>query len=799
MSTGAGSFLLDGADVAVIHELVGLLDGTSTIDDLTGALPGFSRSSIEAVLDVLVESEAVEASGDSWQPGEPAAARPESTATVGGSARMATRDLSQARVLLVGLEPWGLVAGAALAAGGVGELHVIDDRPVSERDALSLAGWGNQLVGMRRSQALANAVARSSPRSGVLTSPLSLAASGELELPSERFDLAVVATAADEFGVLRAVARAAHRRRLRSLSASMQGTEAVVGPGVVPGSTACWNCYHHRRLAAMEDPWAADRLERASRYGLASGPPITHLAPAVGLLGSLVALEAVQMLDFAASCRLLGGVLIQDVVSLEASRHRLVQLPWCEVCGGAADNPASFGLRTTAGDDGLGESSPAARRPPPRGGDPDARLPDTGSPAEVRQQLSDWVDDHCGIIRSVAVDHPPAEDPASLRTAAAVLSWWGDPSRGVDVAGGKGVSAGAAMIGAVAEGLERYSASRVRPQDLLFARLDDLPPDDRFDPRDLGLYDEEQYARPGFPHARFDADRPLWWTRGWWVPSWRPAWLPALATHIDLPVAPENDFVQVTSNGLGAGVSPAAAARAAAFELIERDALMTTWLTRRPGRELLIDGTLGEAALETARQLRACGAVIRLVALSAGVRAPVVACLAFGDGIEWPAVSLASSSGPDLVSAARQALFEQGHGGPALRRALRAGVPVPARPEAVRTPFDHALFFTPADRAEAMDFLFASQEPPARIADLEEDEPLATVEDCGRRLAEAGVHLAVADVTSPDLRLGPWTVVRALGIGAQSIHFGWGMERRANPRLARLLKGPLHLLPHPLA
>jgi ribosomal protein S12 methylthiotransferase accessory factor len=785
VGTTAGSFLLDGADGTVIGRFVRLLDGTRTIEELAEALPGYSRTSIEAVLETLIESRAVEATTElQSQWGEPTAAAP--------------RDLSQARLLLVGLEPWGLVAGAALAAGGVGHLHVIDERPVSDRDARGLAGWGTQLVGVPRSQVLADEVARSSPRSRVVTSALSLAASGELELPQESFDLAVVATAAEEFSVLQAVARAAHRRRLRSMSASMQGTEAVVGPGVAPGSTACWNCYHHRRLAAMEDPWAADRLDRAARYGQPSGPPFTYLAPAVGLLGSLVALEALQMLNFAAPCRLLGGVLIQDVVTLETSRHRLVQLPWCEVCGGAADNPASSEPRTTHSDERSGEQSPLEARPPPQDGDPDARLPDTGSPADVRRQLSDWVDSHCGIIRSVAADHPPAEDPALPRTATAVLSWWGDLSRGVDSAGGKGPTVAAAMIGAVAEGLERYSASRVRPQDLRFARLDELPPDERLDPRDLGLYDDEQYERPGFPHARFDAGRPLWWAQGWWVPSWRPAWLPALATHIDVPVAPEDDFVQVTSNGLGAGVSPAAAARAAAFELIERDALVTTWLTRRPGRELLIDAALGEDALEIVRQLQTCGAVVRLVALSAGVRAPVVACLAFGDGDAWPAVTLASSSGPDLVSAARRAVFEQGHAGPAVRRAIRGGALVPSRPDAVRTPLDHALLFTPAGHAEAVDFLFGSPDPPAAIAELE-NEPILTVEDCGRRLAEAGVHLAVADVTSPDLRLGPWNVVRALGTGAQSIHFGWGMERRANPRLARLLNGPLNLLPHPLA
>jgi ribosomal protein S12 methylthiotransferase accessory factor len=766
VSGDSGRFMLDGRHAQVVEQIAALLDGTVTVDDVASRLAGFSRSSIASLLDLLIEHGVVE--------------------EVGGETRAPGTPLAAARIALVGLEPWGLLAGATLAASGVGELHALDDREIVPADASSLGDSRGELLGSRRSEAFARMLGRRFPSSRVVPGAVELTRNGEIALPPERFDLVIVAGAADDFDLLLGVARAAQRLGLRSMSASLQGTDAVVGPGVAPGSTACWQCYHYRRLAAVESPWAADALDRAFHQGERAAAPPACPPAAAALLGSLIALEAVKLLDPASVSRLLGRVLIQDLASLETSWHRLVQLPWCDVCGGAAGSAA------------WGGSDPRYDAVAQQGGNPDDRLSDEGTPAQVRDRLAGWVDNHVGVVRSLTIDHPLPGEPALPLTATATLSWWADPAQGIDTAGGSGMSAGAAMVGAVGEAIERYSASRVRPADLVWARLDELPPEGRFDPRDLGLYDRDQYGRPGFAYAPFDPDRSLWWAPGWWVPSWQPAWLPALSTHVGLPIPAADDFVQVTSNGLAAGVSAAAAARKAAFELIERDALMIHWLARRPGRELALDRCLGADVLEVARQLEACGARLRLTMLSAGVRVPVVACVGFGDGVRWPAVTLSASSGPDLVAAAKGAVLEHGHVGPSLSRAFRRGGVVPSSPEAVRTPRDHALLFAPPGRSDDVEFLFDPTEAPIPVAELVE-APVSTVEECGRRLAEAGVSLAVADVTSPDVRSSGWRVARALGAGAQSIHFGWGLERRANPRLARWLQGPMNPLPHPLA
>lgn len=692
----------------------------------------------------------------------------------------------RARVAIVGLEPWGFVTAAALAQAGVTELAVLDDRPVGGRDEALLRPLGPVRRGAPRSEELAAVLRRAAPWTRVAPGALVPTEAGTLTLPGGTFDAVVGAAAATDLALLLALARAAHRRGVPSVYGSLQGRLAVVGPGVVPGSTACWNCYHFRRTAAVEDPWAADALDRALRLGEPlhdEGPPS---AAATGLLGSLLALETLGMLSTAGPSPLAGRVIVQDLLTLQTSRHLLARLPWCSVCGGAA--AADHRSDRIGGHDG-------GR---PLGAGHAGRLDDTGSPSEVRHRLAGFVDPHVGIVRSVTLDRLAPDEPALPLSATASLSWWGDPSRGPDFAGGKGFSAGSALIGAVAEGLERYSASRVRPQDLRRASLDDLPVDSRLDPRDLGLYDAAQYARPGFPYARFDPARPLWWAQAWWVPSWRRALVPALAAHIDLPVPVEDDFVQVTSSGLGAGLGLEAAGLAAVFELIERDALMVSWLARRGGHEILPDASLGIDAVELVRELESHGVRLRLVALSAGVRVPVVACIGYGDGDRWPFVALSSAAGPDLATAARRALLEQGHAGRGLRRRLRSGVRPPGRPEDVRGPEEHALFFASPRRVAALDFLVDEGRGSVSISEVE-TEPVTSVEDCGQRLAEAGVELALADVTSPDLRTGPWRVVRALGAGAQSIHFGWGMERAANPRLQRFLAGPLNVMPHPLA
>jgi ribosomal protein S12 methylthiotransferase accessory factor len=145
-------------------------------------------------------------------------------------------------------------------------------------------------------------------------------------------------------------------------------------------------------------------------------------------------------------------------------------------------------------------------------------------------------------------------------------------------------------------------------------------------------------------------------------------------------------------------------------------------------------------------------------------------------------------------TAIAKAVLEQGHLGPYLCRLVARGErAIPARPEDVHTLDDHALYYVPKDRVAAFAFLGAGGEVAA--ADLPAPEEIS-IDALVRRLARAGLRIAIADVTSPDLGDTPFRVARALGAGFQQIHFG---ERLGNPRLMAMASQGINPDPHPMA
>jgi ribosomal protein S12 methylthiotransferase accessory factor len=87
---------------------------------------------------------------------------------------------------------------------------------------------------------------------------------------------------------------------------------------------------------------------------------------------------------------------------------------------------------------------------------------------------------------------------------------------------------------------------------------------------------------------------------------------------------------------------------------------------------------------------------------------------------------------------------------------------------------DHAAFYFPRNRAAAFDRLRGAEAPIA-LADLPRrpDHP-------------AGLRIAVVDVTSPDVALSPFRVVRAVSPDLQPISYGYGFDRPPVERIRRL-------------
>lgn len=751
------SIRLDGPDVAAAaSEILPLLDGTRDLEAIVSALPRYSARSVDGLVQALLARGLVEAVADDAAPPaeRPWAGQEAFLREWTGRQEEAMDRIRRGRVLLAGLEPWGVTAARDLAAAGLGRIALLDDR--------------------HRADAVCEAMARDQPWCRCTSGAL-------YDDPGrdDGWDVVAVALPADELRVTKRLATFAQRANLLFVSAHLDGMEAVLGPVVLPGRTACWNCARLRQLAA--GPGGED--ERALQEALLRERPQrrerTLLAPMADVLGHLLALEILKLVSRYTESALVGRLMVQHLVTLDSAFHTVVRLPWCDVCGGADRG-------------GGGDGGPALEPVDgPRGAG--VSLDRLDDPERLRTALAGLVDGRAGIVRYLVVNEPSAGEPELPVAATAVLA---SQAGTADFGSGKGLTAVEAMLGAVGEALERYSAAICPPGRRRRASLDELA-GGAFDPRWLGLYSPEQYASDGFPFAPFDPARPIDWTRGRWCDSDEPVWLPALPTYFDFPAPPEERFCQVTSNGLAAGSTLADAELRAVLEVVERDAFMMTWLRRLPARRIALDG-LDAGSQEVVRQLGLCGCETRLYLLDAGIDIPAVACVGLGDGVRWPGatVSLAAHLSPGR--AVRRAIVEQGHVGPYVRRLMLDGAHrVPDRAEAVRTLVDHALFYVPPERRPAIPFL-ADEAPPVALRDLPEP-PEITMAECVRRLAAANVRAAVADVTSPDLAGGPFHVARALATHLQPIHFGHGLVQLGNPRLQPGGGAGLNPHPHPLA
>ena len=518
--------------------------------------------------------------------------------------------------------------------------------------------------------------------------------------------------------------------------------EALIGPLTLANRAGCWRCAFERISAARANS------ESANESTLSSDEISKKIAPIL-----IREIEAINT-DGLEQSSLVDHVLAVDLSTLDESLHRVIPLARCDVCGGATAFP-------------LIEQKPV-------------RLSAEDSPEIVLEALEGWVDRRTGVISDLFIE-PPDDPRVSLPIIAKaapphVMEKDGSLHR-LPAGWGKGLTISGAVLSAVGEAIERYSASVVNPEKIVWKRPGELE-GDFLDPRHLGLYSDEQYDRKDFPYVRFDSTIPHPWVLGSWLGKNRPVWLPAMFVFLFIELHREQLIAQGTSNGLAASSSNDDAALRAIQELVERDAFMSTWLTASPTQRLQLDDTLDPLLRTVLEGIEILGATVEIYRLPASVIGTTVLCLALGDGEQYPGVTFGLGCDLDPRAALRQAVLELGQTGPYLRRMMRSKVLKPAAdPSGVREMLDHAAYYFPKERAFAFDRL-RSQE----TMSLREFKSVAarSLEDCATALDEAGVRMALVDVTSADVATGPFSVMRAISPDLQPIWYGYGLDRIHN-------------------
>jgi ribosomal protein S12 methylthiotransferase accessory factor len=433
----------------------------------------------------------------------------------------------------------------------------------------------------------------------------------------------------------------------------------------------------------------------------------------------------------------------------------------------------------------------------------------------------DLVSPRVGLVREIAPQVRGAEEPLPPYLYTATLSNFDfrTVNRQERLAAGKGRTEGDAINAAIGEAAERYCGYHWDPRKTFLATWDQVQRA-ALSPADCVLYADAQYRRTDWPYRRWNVDDAVTWLPALELPQRRDIAVPASLAYLVHPVARAEDFfAPATSNGLAAGPSLNAAILSGLSELIERDALLITWMNRLPAVEIMLEESasavgLSAVARAIVRHYQRFGVLVRAFLMRTDLPVAVVMAIAFDSSPQRPAAVVGMGCHLSPAAALDKALFELCQGRPSESRRY-ADDPPHARLRAyedVKTLEDHPAFLSMREHLDEFAFLWSRGErtsladlPQGSTGDVDRD-----LDVCVAGLTQGGHRVAFVELTTSDIAPYGLHVVRAFASGLQPIHFGNGQERLGGRRLFELprqlglaetvgTEADLNPCPHPLA
>ncbi|MEW6074619.1 MAG: TOMM precursor leader peptide-binding protein [Planctomycetota bacterium] len=759
-----------------------LLDGRRPFAAVHAELGNIAEKSLRRRLDELVAIGVLARTDVPWTPEDGPLG--DLVATLGGSAALARERLAATRVAIFGLAGAGAILAGILRRSGVGVIELVDPYPCRAGDhelGLPLPAE----PGVPREVLVASALRRDGLPGLVRWSGAPAVDAGLARDLAGRVDFLVCTFDPDLAGANPLVNLAALATGRPALFGAIRQHRAVAGPRVVPGRSACYACWRLRRLACAGD-FALARGEEERRLTRTAPAPTPAPAwpPLAAWLAGMLASDVVQAALALGGEGLVGRVVEHDFRRGTTETHRVLERPDCPACRGRVD-----------------------AAPPPDGESVLARA----------VQVSET----CGWVRRLerrAKDPSEPERPFLFHAELANHGFLAAEPVSFLAGSGKGMSLAEARASALGEAAERYAGSLPPAGGVVRAARGDLD-GPALDPRRLVLYAPAQYdSLPYTPYA--EGSVVAWMKARPWGRE-EELYVPALAVLLSHRIAPGEAFLfPMSSNGLAAGPSLAAAVRSALAEVAERDAFLHLWLHRLPARR--VDPRTHPAAEVRELWIAYARRGVSLELYRMPTDHPIAAFL--GLAVEpaaeaGPVVVVGLGADLDPARAARAALLEACQVRPALRQWLRDPA-IRARAEALRDGLrpvasidDHLLRYALPPALGSFAFL---RERDAEEIDwaagpgADRADPAAALELLAAHLQGQGRDVLAVDLTTPDFARSGLHVARVLVPDYQPLHFGRGERRLGGTRLFALPRllglrdrdatpAELNDDPHPLA
>lgn len=237
--------------------------------------------------------------------------------------------LKNSTIAVIGLGILGSTVAKTLAEAGVEKLALIDDCYVSQDDAWVGGQFTTQQVGRQRSTVVKEQISTYSDNLLASSTHLNDFSLSELAELIPEFDLVVACL--EEREQFLTLNKACAKAAVRWISCQINSDVGTIGPAIIPGETSCFECY---RSWEISNDTQFDSQLLFDKNNLINGrPQVMTSIPNTYCIAAITAAEVIKLVTKFSLAVTLNRVVTFNFSNMSSEVHRVLQIPYCQVCG----------------------------------------------------------------------------------------------------------------------------------------------------------------------------------------------------------------------------------------------------------------------------------------------------------------------------------------------------------------------------------------------------------------------------------------------------------------------------------